>query len=111
MQTPPTPAIPLSPRRVAQTQDLPGTPRLKTKLMVRVDLQSTSLNAATYQEQRAILELEFQSGAVYRYLGVPEPIYRELLNAESKGRYFNQRIRNRFPYAKIDPICAPPVIP
>jgi hypothetical protein len=71
--------------------------------MPRVDLQSTSLNAATYQDQSAFLDLEFQSGAIYRYLGVPVQVYQELLQAESKGRYFNQHIRNRFPYTKIDP--------
>jgi hypothetical protein len=71
--------------------------------MARVDLQSTSLNAATYEGQDAFLELEFRNGAIYRYLGVPEQVYQELLSAESKGQYFNQHIRNRFPYAKIDP--------
>jgi hypothetical protein len=70
--------------------------------MARVELQSTSLNAATYQDHDgAVLELEFRSGAIYRYLGVPEPVYQGLLSAESKGRYFNQHIRNRFPYTKI----------
>jgi len=74
--------------------------------MARVDLQSTSLNAAIWQGQNAFLELEFQSGAIYRYLGVPEEVYQELLCAESRGRYFNQRIRNRFSYVKIDPTLA-----
>jgi hypothetical protein len=71
--------------------------------MTTVDLQSTLLNAATYRDQSALLELEFGSGVVYRYVGVPEQVYRELVSAESKGRYFNQHIRNRFPYAKVDP--------
>jgi hypothetical protein len=71
--------------------------------MERVELQSTSLKAATYQEQGAVLELEFQSGAIYRYSGVPDPVYQGLLSAESKGQYFNQHIRNHFPYTKIDP--------
>ena len=71
--------------------------------MPRVDLQSTSLSAATYQEQSASLELEFRSGAIYRYIGVPAQVYQELLHSESKGRYFNQHIRNRFPYTQIDP--------
>lgn len=76
--------------------------------MGRVDLQSTSLNAATYQDQSAFLELEFRGGVRYRYRGVPEKVYQELLSAESKGRYFNQHIRNRFPYAKIDPTPSGP---
>jgi hypothetical protein len=70
--------------------------------MPRVELQSTSLNAATFQEQSAWLELEFRSGAIYRYRDVPARVFRELLGADSKGRYFNQHIRNRFCYAKID---------
>jgi hypothetical protein len=71
--------------------------------MLRVDLQSSSLNAATYQDQNAFLELEFRSGATYRYSGVPAQVYQELLRAESKGLYFNQHIRNRFTFTKIDP--------
>ncbi len=71
--------------------------------MPRVNLQSTSLNGAAYQDQSAVLDLEFRTGAIYRYLGVPAQVYKELLRAESKGRYFNQHIRNRFGYAKIDP--------
>jgi len=70
--------------------------------MLCVDLQSTSLQAATYQDQSAFLELKFRSGAIYRYRDVPVTIYLELLRAESKGQYFNQHIRNRFAYAKID---------
>jgi hypothetical protein len=70
--------------------------------MPQIDLQSTTLNAATYQDQSASLDLEFRSGATYRYIGVPVQTYLELLWAESKGRYFNQHIRNRFTYAKID---------
>jgi hypothetical protein len=53
--------------------------------MPRVDLQSTSLSAATYQEQSASLELEFRSGAIYRYIGVPAQVYQELLHSESKA--------------------------
>jgi hypothetical protein len=71
--------------------------------MARVVLNSTSLNAAAYQDQSALLELEFRSGVIYHYFGVPAQTYQELLRAESKGRYFNQHIRNRFAHAKIDP--------
>ena len=71
--------------------------------MPPVDLQSTSLSAATYQEQSASLELVFRSGAIYRYIGVSAQVYQELLQSESKGRYFNQHIRNRFRYSHIDP--------
>jgi len=80
--------------------------------MLRVDLQSTSLKAVTYQDQSAHLELEFRSGAIYRYSAVPALVYQELLRAESKGRYFNQHIRNRFTHAQINPapVALPPSI-
>lgn len=71
--------------------------------MPRIDLNSTGLEAATYQDQLALLELEFRSGAIYQYFGVPAQTYQELLLAESKGAYFHYHIRNRFPYAKIHP--------
>jgi KTSC domain len=71
--------------------------------MLRVDLRSTSLNAVAYQNQSAVLELEFRSGAIYHYRAVPAQVYQEFLRAESKGRYFNQHIRNRFTFTKIDP--------
>ena len=69
--------------------------------MARIELQSSVLIAATYQEQSAWLELEFRSGAVHRYLGVSAQTYQGLLLAESKGQYFNQHIRDRFPNVKI----------
>jgi len=71
--------------------------------MVRVELKSTLLNAATYREQCALLELEFHSGEIYRYVGVPAHTYQELLLAASQGQYFNKHIRPRFTYTKIGP--------
>ena len=42
------------------------------------------------------LEIEFVSGNVYRYLDVPEDLYRELMSAQSIGTFFNERIRDSF---------------
>jgi len=68
--------------------------------MQAVHLNSTTLKTAAYQNQPKVLELEFCSGEVYHYLGVCESIYEQLLEAESKGRYYNQCIRNRFAFRK-----------
>ena len=48
-----------------------------------------------------ILELEFRSGALYRYFQVPPAVFEAFLAAESKGRYFNRHIRDRFPYQRV----------
>ena len=55
-----------------------------------------------YEAESWILEIEFDSGAVYQYIGVPPRTYRELLTAESKGRYFNREIRDSYPYVQVN---------
>jgi KTSC domain len=69
----------------------------------RVELPSRSIKAAGYDPERSLLEVEFRSGVMYRYGGVPEKVYQEFLTAESHGRYFNQNIRNRYLTVKIAP--------
>ena len=76
---------------------------MKVSEALRVELQSTILASAAYDNRRAILQLEFRSGAVYRYLQVPEGIYQDLLQAASHGAYFNHAIRDRFPYLLVQP--------
>ena len=42
------------------------------------------------------LEIEFQTGLVYQYAGVPEKSYKELMKSEAIGKYFTDKIRSRF---------------
>jgi hypothetical protein len=69
--------------------------------MLRSDLNSSSLKGAAYCCEQAVLELEFRSGAIDRFDGVPQATYQALLAAGSKGVYFNQYIRNRFRHTKM----------
>ncbi|WP_431280344.1 KTSC domain-containing protein [Leifsonia poae] len=69
--------------------------------MKRQRLESSVLAAAGYDAERRILELEFVDGDVYRYWVVPSRVWRELLDAESRGRYFAESIRDRFPTEKL----------
>jgi len=64
-------------------------------------IESRLLAAAAYVATRRSLYLRFTSGEVYRYYTFPADQYQEFLDAESKGRYFLSRIRNRFPYQKL----------
>jgi len=61
-------------------------------------VQSTTLAAAAYDPVTRQLSLQFRSGAIYQYFGVPQAIYHELMAAPSKGAYFNRNIRSQFPY-------------
>ena len=63
-------------------------------------VESTTLAVLAYDDAREILQLEFRNRAVYRYFGVPAPVYEALLAASSKGGYFNRAIRGNFPYSR-----------
>ena len=62
----------------------------------RRPVESSVLASAGYDSRKRLLEIEFRSGAIYRYLEVPEEIYRRLLAAESKGHFFGANIRDKF---------------
>ena len=61
-------------------------------------VESTTLATVSYNEAQELLQLEFCSRAVYLYFGVPPAVHQALLDAPSKGRYFNQTIRGQYPY-------------
>ena len=56
-----------------------------------------------YHPAREALDVEFVSGRRYRYDGVPEPVVEAFRGAFSKGRFFNARIRDRYPCAELAP--------
>ena len=66
-------------------------------------LESTVLRAARYSQPQQLLDLEFRSGAIYRYSQVPPHHYNALLAADSHGQYFNHHILDRFPVELIRP--------
>jgi hypothetical protein len=61
-----------------------------------VPLESSVFTAVAYRVGAQQLYVRFQEGKVYRYFACPRSVYKELLAAESKGRYFAQHIRNGF---------------
>lgn len=63
-----------------------------------IAVESRTLATIGYDDAVGILQLEFRSRAIYQYFGVPAAVHQGLLNAPSKGSYFNQFIRGRFLY-------------
>jgi len=59
-----------------------------------VRVSSTSLASVGYE--KGVLEVRFRNGGVYRYHGVPADVHDQLLEAESKGRFFNRRVRDAY---------------
>lgn len=61
--------------------------------MVREQVSSSNLASIGYDPATQILEIEFLSGRVYQYYGVPAALYEGLMAASSHGSYFNQFIK------------------
>ena len=59
------------------------------------------MRSVGYESKSKILEIEFQSGAVYRYLEVPKRVHEGLRRAESKGQYFNGEIRDEYAFVRV----------
>ena len=70
--------------------------------MRRHEVASASLASVGYDQRSRTLEVEFQSGAVYHYSGVPYAVAKGLMQADSIGGYFMRRVRNAFPYARVE---------
>jgi hypothetical protein len=64
--------------------------------------QSSSLVASIgYDDAANTLEVEFRSGAIYQYFGVPQNMYEQLMQAPSKGQFINTYIKNAYAYSRV----------
>lgn len=73
--------------------------------IVRKPVESSALSSAGYDAVNHVLEIEFRkNGYIYQYSNIPEEEYIGLINAESIGRYYNRRIKGKYPsYRKWPP--------
>ena len=56
-------------------------------------LESSNLSGCHFDEKTGTLTVEFKNGGRYAYGGVVKDVYEGLLNAESAGKYFHEKIR------------------
>lgn len=69
--------------------------------MKRKPVESSMISSVGYDPVAGLLEVEFNSGGVYQYGEVSEQTYRELMSAESKGRYIRDHIIDLYPYVRV----------
>jgi KTSC domain len=69
----------------------------------RQRVESTAIAGVGYSKRRHILEIKFANGAVYRYLDVSPSVYRDLMSAESKTRYYQAYIKGNYRSVRVRP--------
>jgi hypothetical protein len=69
--------------------------------MDRYSVFSSNITSIGYDSGTSTLEVEFTSGSVYQYYGVPQGIYDAFVAAASKGQFLASQIKDRFPYARV----------
>lgn len=80
----------------------PGCLEGYDRAMERVAVTSSAIRSVGYDAGSKTLEIEFASGDVYQYSGVPVEAHAGLMAAESKGTYFATSIRNAgYAYSKV----------
>jgi lysyl-tRNA synthetase class 2 len=65
-------------------------------------MPSTVIRRFDYDAAHRALDVAFVSGRRYRYSGVPEEVVQAFHTASSKGRFFNARIRDAYPYQELE---------
>lgn len=69
--------------------------------MERYSVASSNIASLGYDAASQTLEVEFVSGNIYQYYGVPKNLYEQLMQAGSKGRFLNTYIKNAFGYSRV----------
>lgn len=55
-----------------------------------------------YDEEREILQIEFNSGAVYQYSHVEPELWEDLQSTDSIGSFYNHEIKGYYPSQRIE---------
>ena len=67
-----------------------------------MEVESAAIKEIDYDPDRAKLLVQFASGERYVYVGVPGEVHRSFVGADSKGRFFQAEIRDKYPYNRLD---------
>lgn len=63
---------------------------------MRMTLNSTNLESVDYDVEHETLDVWFHSGSHYRYLDVPDEVFRDLISDDSPGHFFSEEIKGHY---------------
>ncbi len=67
-----------------------------TKIMEMIRVSSSAMDAIGYDPKLQRMYIMFHQGDTYTFCRVPQMIFDGLLAAHSKGRYYDQHIKDRY---------------
>ena len=73
--------------------------------MVRQYVVSSSIRSVGFDSGSRVLEIEFCTGGVYQFRGVPADVYDELLSAPSIAKYFQHRIKESYDLERVGEVA------
>jgi lysyl-tRNA synthetase class 2 len=64
-------------------------------------VNSSAIRGLRYDSKMKRLDLVYANGEPYEYHDVPRSKFRALMEAESKGKFVNEKIKPRHPFRKL----------
>ena len=65
-------------------------------------VESSWINAVNYFAEEESLEINLSNGRTYVYFGVSKDVYDEMLAAQSKGKFYNDKIKGLYNCLRLD---------
>lgn len=65
------------------------------------EIQVDSSNVSTVAYEDGYLFVRFKGGTHYKYKDVPQGVFNNLLQAESKGKFLNAEIKGKFDFERL----------
>lgn len=63
-------------------------------------VKSSNIDSVGYENEN--LYIQYQSGIIYKYKNVPKVIYESLMDSDSKGRFMNSEIKNKYLFERLN---------
>tara|TARA_R110001583_G_scaffold42735_2_gene135879 strand:- start:29133 stop:29342 length:210 start_codon:yes stop_codon:yes gene_type:complete len=69
--------------------------------MDRKSIESSMIRSIGHDADNSILEIEFNSGAIWQYFDFPEAVWYEFEGTDSQGKFFHREIKNQYSESRV----------
>ena len=70
-------------------------------------VRSSGITSIRYDESTRTLDVTYTSSGEYRYFDVGPEVYAWLMKAESKGKFINRLVKEKYRYERLDDRSVP----